>query len=88
MKQSAIVFIASMAVSSGALAQRIGPPQNGAESGREWLARCGPSIKSGDPKGLEAMMSGVACLGSVSGFIDLNTTYRELDLERGVLFEF
>ena len=84
--RSVFVFVAMIGTTSAVFGQQIGPPRDRAETGAEWLARCGPSIKSGDTKGLEAMMNGVSCLGWVNGFIDLNTTYQELSADRQKTF--
>ena len=70
-------FIALLCASTPS-AQQGKPPAGRAETGAEWLDRCGDSIRTGDPKGLEAMLTGVSCLGWVSGLVDLNTTIREV----------
>jgi hypothetical protein len=59
-RQTAFVIVLLFALSDTARAQ-----QPAAETGKEWLARCGAALKSGEPKGIEQTIGGAVCLAWV-----------------------
>ena len=70
--RAVIVVIATCGVlfAGRASAQQADRSEAKPRTGAEWLARCGNAAKGVDPRGLENMLIGTACLAWVDGFID------------------